>query len=324
MDGRLLRTQLLMVTQAAPDVVPPAITVVIPAFNPGAHLQRAVASVLAQTHTDWELVVVDDGGVEDLSWVEDCDPRVRLLRQANAGVSVARNVGVAATTAPLIAFLDQDDEWLPTKLNRQARAMADGGAALCYSAFTWVWPDGTQDGNYTQPVTYESLLRDDHLCMSSVMVARDQYLIAGGHDPRLAMMQDYDLFLRLLMDGAPAVGVSERLVRYYLHGANASRDYLSAYRERTGLLRAHQRRAQRRDRPSLVAACRAGHARSRSIYGSQAYDAFRASLRGAGFPGIAHLARSLRWQPSVVAQGLSSSARRRFRSMLRGEPTARP
>jgi len=301
-----------MVTQAASDVAAPAIAVVIPAFNPGAYLQRAVASVLVQSHADWELVVVDDGGDEDLSWVGDCDPRVRLLRQANAGVSVARNVGVAATSAPLIAFLDQDDEWLPTKLERQARAMGDGGAALCYSAFSWVRPDGSRDGDYTKPVTYESLLRDDHLCMSSVMVRRDLYLIAGGHDPKLAMMQDFDLFLRLLMDGALAVGVSERLVRYYLHGANASRDYRTAYRERTWVLRAHQRRAQRRGLPDVVAACRAGHARSRSLYGCQAYDAFRASFRGAGFPGIAHLGRSLRWQPSVVARGFSAASRKRF------------
>src|SRR5689334_21469319 len=94
----------------------PSVTVIIPAYNPGPFLERSLGSVLAQSMADLEVIVIDDGGEEDLSWVEQADPRVQLLRQRNAGVSVARNVAAASAASPLLAFLDQDDVWLPEKL----------------------------------------------------------------------------------------------------------------------------------------------------------------------------------------------------------------
>lgn len=103
----------------------PTVAVVIPAYNPGPYLRPALDSVIGQTFTDWECVVVDDGSTEDLSWVDGIDKRVRLITKRNQGVSIARNVGVAATTAPWVAFLDSDDLWYPKKIEAQLATVDD-------------------------------------------------------------------------------------------------------------------------------------------------------------------------------------------------------
>lgn len=96
----------------------PAVSVVIPLYNKGPHIARALNSVLAQTFQDFEVIVVDDGSTDDGAEVvrKFDDPRIRLIHQENQGVSAARNVGVEASRGELVAFLDADDEWLPRHL----------------------------------------------------------------------------------------------------------------------------------------------------------------------------------------------------------------
>ncbi len=113
-------------------IAPPQVSVVIPTWNRAALVREAVASVVAQSARDWELIVVDDGSdddtVEQLGRV--ADPRLRVIGEKRCGnVARLRNLGVAAGTAPLIAFLDSDDLWLPPKLDRQLEAFRASPAA---------------------------------------------------------------------------------------------------------------------------------------------------------------------------------------------------
>ena len=93
------------------------VSIIMPTFNRADTIKRAIRSVQAQTFTDWELIVVDDGSTDDTAArIEGCDPRLKLIRQENQGTAGARNTGLRASAGSYIAFLDSDDEWLPHHL----------------------------------------------------------------------------------------------------------------------------------------------------------------------------------------------------------------
>src|SRR4051794_5813716 len=102
----------------------PAVSVVIPTYNYARFIERALVSVLGQTHRPAEVLVIDDGSTDETATVVDrYATRVRYLRQENSGVSAARNAGVESSTGDLVAFLDADDEWVPNKLELQVEAL---------------------------------------------------------------------------------------------------------------------------------------------------------------------------------------------------------
>lgn len=300
---------------------PSGVTVVIPAYNPGPRLRTALASVSGQAGLEVpvEVIVVDDGGAEDLSYVDRLDPgRIRRVRQPNAGVSVARNVGVRAARHPLVAFLDQDDEWQPDKLARQLAAYAERPEASFHSTgFDWVSDHGEHPSD-PRPPSLTGLLSDGHVCLSSVLVRADWYWDVGGHDPILRMMQDFDLFLRLMLVHGPAVHVSERLVRYHVHDENASRDYRTAAAERLRILGAHELLARHRGDAAVVMAVAAGRARTRELYAHQAIDAARGAARADAAAAVGHLEAAVRFSPSVVARAAMATGRRRVAGLRRG------
>src|SRR5499426_4535699 len=95
----------------------PLVSIIMPTFNRADTIGRAIRSVQAQTFTEWELIVVDDGSTDDtVALIEGCDPRLKLIRQKNQGTAGARNTGLRASAGSYIAFLDSDDEWLPHHL----------------------------------------------------------------------------------------------------------------------------------------------------------------------------------------------------------------
>src|SRR3954452_13254995 len=119
--------------------MPPAVSVVVASRNYGRYLAGAVRSVLGQTFADLELIVIDDGSTDDTSDVIRpflADPRVRYHRTDGLGQSRAKNLGVLQARGPLVAFLDGDDEWLPTKLARQFPLFTDPNVGVVYSRRT--------------------------------------------------------------------------------------------------------------------------------------------------------------------------------------------
>jgi len=196
----------------------PAISVIIPAYNAAATLSQTIASVLAQTDPDFEIVVVDDGSI-DQTW--DClqawaarDARVRPFRFANGGQAIARNRGLAQARGQWIAFLDADDWWTPDKLAAQKAALAaNPQAALAYS-----WTDYVDDrapfshrGSYVslEGAVLPALLQLNFLENGSNPLIRRSALAAVGwpnpadprpiapFDPTLVPSEDWDLWLRL-------------------------------------------------------------------------------------------------------------------------------
>jgi glycosyltransferase involved in cell wall biosynthesis len=184
----------------------PEVSVIIPTYNRRAMLLEAIDSVLAQSFNAFELIVIDDGStdgtLEDLTRLGE---KIRLSRIDHRGPAAARNCGVALARAPLLAFLDSDDLWAPTKLERQLAFMrANPVCAISQTGEIWI-----RDGRRVNPGLrhrkragdiFVDSLRTCLISVSAVIMRTELLRSAGGFDESMAAAEDYDLWLRLLID----------------------------------------------------------------------------------------------------------------------------
>lgn len=209
------------------------VSVIVPTRNRRGLLERAVRSVLAQTHRELELIVVDDGSDDEtpafLADLRRADPRVRVIRNDTCcGGGAARNAGLAAAGGFYTAFLDDDDEWMPEKLERQlpfAESYTIVGC-LSRSEHTRRPPRAPDNVPRLTPITLDDVYFDHGRLSPSVMLTRTDHLRAiGGFDATLAASQGRDLFVRLVHAFGPAVMLETELARHYQrHGQHRITD----------------------------------------------------------------------------------------------------
>lgn len=206
----------------------PLVSVIIPNYNYARFLPQAVDSVLQQTYSRVEVIVVDDGSRDDSESVSAAyGDRIRWFRQENRGVSAARNRGASAAGGEYLAFLDADDYWLPTKLERQLELYRrDTELGLTHCGVEEFDNQGRLSARRLEGmegwVARELLLFERAVILgggSGLMMPRALFEEVGGFDERLSTSADWELFYRLA--SRRRVGfVAEPLVRYRIHGAN--------------------------------------------------------------------------------------------------------
>jgi GT2 family glycosyltransferase len=180
----------------------PNVSVIIPTHNRRDFVREAIASVLAQTYQDFELLVVDDGSTDDTSEVVREFPGLRYIRQENRGVSAARNRGVADSSGKMLAFLDSDDLWQPRKLEMQVEFFAaHPKARICQTEEIWLRKGvRVNPHNKHKKPSGDIFARSLHLCLvspSAVMMQRELFECLGGFDESLPACEDYELWLRI-------------------------------------------------------------------------------------------------------------------------------
>jgi glycosyltransferase involved in cell wall biosynthesis len=209
---------------------------VIPVYNtPGALLREAVESVLGQTHGVLELLVIDDGSSVPLTLKEDGNGVVRVIRQPNGGLGAARNRGIQEARGEFIAFLDSDDLWLPTKIEKQEACLdADLSAVACYTRC--LKSDGFYGfGPYPPMDVHErdfiaSLWSSQFFPPSSTMVRASIAKQIGGYRTGLGNGEDIEFLMRLLQIGTIRQ-VPEELTGYRVHPGQLT---TNAYRKFAG------------------------------------------------------------------------------------------
>jgi len=180
------------------------VTIVIPTFNRSASLKQAIESVRAQEFADWELIVVDDGSEDDTGAMVAGfgDPRIRYVFTEHAGVSAARNRGIALAQRPWICFLDSDDYWMPLKLKRQVCELErDNRYSVIYTNEIWI-RRGIRVNQKKIHQKYSGWIYERclPLCIispSSVLLQRDVLAAEGVFDESLPVCEDYELWLRI-------------------------------------------------------------------------------------------------------------------------------
>jgi glycosyltransferase involved in cell wall biosynthesis len=206
------------------------VSVVIPCYNAEPFIAETIESVLHQTYADFELVLVDDGSTDRTAEIlgSYSDPRVRVIRQANAGISAARNRGVAESRGSHVAFLDNDDLWLPEKLERQVAVLdRDPEIGLVYSDAFVMSEDGRLRNTFSDWMAlpsgqvFEALLARNAIPTSTVMMRRTVFEAVGPFAP-YKISQDYDLWLKCAARYRVAC-IAEPLIKYRHRVAGASR-----------------------------------------------------------------------------------------------------
>lgn len=229
------------------------VSVVIPTYNRATTISRAIQSVLDQTYRDLEVIVVDDGSTDSTQEIlRGFDGRIKVIRQANAGPSSARNCGIKAARGDIVAFLDSDDVWLPSKLERQVEMLMREGRGMpccvCNATLSGTRHEGRTSfdeadikGRFEAGVwlNVTHVLATRFLLFNQVTAVRREALqVTGGFREDLWLLEDYDMALRLSLLGPWGI-INEPLVITHEGAGNRLSD--KAYKDPLALLDAKQK-----------------------------------------------------------------------------------
>lgn len=211
----------------------PKVSVVVPAYNAMNYLPKTLENVLRQTFNDFEVIVINDGSSDEIEqWVSQItDPRVTLISQKNQGLAGARNTGIDHSSGDYIAFLDADDLWEPTKLEKQVHSLDENpDVGLIYTWVAYINDKGDSTGrvfkNQVEGDVWEKLIEHNIVeCGSVAMVRRACFDTVGVFDRNLgSYVEDWDMWLRIA-SRYPFKLVKEPLVYYRQSSSSASRNW---------------------------------------------------------------------------------------------------
>jgi GT2 family glycosyltransferase len=305
------------------DTAVPLVTVLTPAYNVAKYIAEAVDSVLRQTFSDFEYIVLDDGSADDTVAVirrhAGQDPRVRVIKGAHRGLCAVRNAGLSQARGRYVAFLDGDDRWHPRFLERQVALIEslppDVGLVFCRSRMilengTPVFVQWQRSGRYDF---------DDFLVLSnparngsSLLIRKSCFDEVGGFDDTVLTVEDLEMWLRIAERSSTPVlwGGKHFDVDYRLRPGSVTRDKSTGDLAILGLLESHAPRLRRMPpglayvRPAMTAL----------KWGADDGVAEKMARR-AREAGLGRLARSSYGWRLLFWSGLSPAGRRRVRSI---------
>ena len=208
----------------------PLVSVIMPAYNAARFIEQAVESVVAQTYTHWELLIVNDCSTDTTSQMIHQlmakHSQIRFFDQKiNQGVAKTRNIAIDAAAADYIAFLDSDDIWLPNKLEKQLAFMEQHQASVCFSAYQRIDADNNDLNQVKIPaeISYKQLLKSNFIGNLTGI-----YNVNKLGKCRLEPVkhEDYVAWLKLVKQAGKAYGINEVLARYRVYGQSTSSNKL--------------------------------------------------------------------------------------------------
>jgi len=209
----------------------PLVSIIIPVFNGDQYLNDTIESVQAQTYTNWELIITNDGSTDNtgnlIKAKAEQDIRIKIIHQSNLGMGKARNEAIKIATADYLAFIDADDLWQPSKLEKQVNVIMSSGADLIYTS------GHTFSGSPSNTIKYWQVPPGMHgyndffirqlygftIPVLSVLVRKDKVMEVGGfiEDKKAHLAADYQLWLKLMDSKSCFYGIDETLFLYRIH-----------------------------------------------------------------------------------------------------------
>ncbi|MDA5133710.1 glycosyltransferase family 2 protein [Psychrobacter sp. ANT_H3] len=198
----------------------PKISIIMPVFNAKKYIDESIASVICQTYNDWELILIDDCSTDSTyDYLLVCyqeNPKIKLLRNpVNSGAGASRNLGLKRASGQIIAFLDADDIWMPSKLEKQLTFMLNHKSAIIHTSYSFINESGEQISglvNVSKHVNLNSYMRNTEIGMSTVLINKE--IVGNFEFPSIRIHEDAGLWLELLGRGLISDGLNEVLVNY--------------------------------------------------------------------------------------------------------------
>ena len=251
---------------------PPLVSIVIPCYNQAPFLSEAIASALQQSYSSIEVIVVDDGSTDDTSSVAKSYGQVRYVKQANRGVTAARNAGLTMSCGTYVVFLDADDRLLPHAVEAGVESVeANPNYALAFGTFHRIDDKGNKKGGpycfELKSYGFQDFLERNLIGNPGVALYRRCALLSvNGFDPANPAAGDYDLYLRITKL-YPITCHTQVVLEYRRHGGNMSDDPAIMLSGCLGALRKQWRTIK--ENPSLTASYFRGISHWKQYYGEQ-------------------------------------------------------
>lgn len=215
----------------------PLVSVIMPSYNAEKYISESIESVVHQTYANWQLVITDDRSDDRTPEIVEAyrqnDPRIDfVIADQHSGIAATRNQSLARAKGRFVAFLDNDDLWLPDKLEKQVRFMLEKGCAFSYSAYELLNEDGSRKGKTIKTagvVSYRKYLRNTIIGSGTIMLDTQQ--TGSLVMPDNATSDDMALWCKILKDGHQAHPIPEVLMRYRVRSNSASANKLNAAKD---------------------------------------------------------------------------------------------
>ena len=216
------------------------VSIIIPVYHLEKYIRQTMECVLAQDYTDWELILVEDGGgdrsaeiIEEFIEEKGMQDRIRLIHQKDEfGAAAARNTGVRLSNGRYIAYLDGDDVWMPDKLSKELAFLKEKNAAFVFTGYEFADADAVGTGKVVRvpdTLVYKQALKNTTIFTSTVMFDTEKIPREKLMMPKIKS-EDTALWWRLLREGNIAYGLDENLVLYRRPGKSLSSNKLEAIR----------------------------------------------------------------------------------------------
>lgn len=215
----------------------PLVSIIMPSYNAEKYITESIESVLHQTYGNWELLVTDDCSSDQTpaivqSYAEK-EPRIDfVIAPKHSGIAETRNQSIARASGRFVAFLDNDDLWVPEKLEKQVRFLLENDYAFVYSAYELMNEDGSPKGKTIKTagvIDYDKYLKNTIIGSGTIML--DTEKTGSLQMPHNATSDDMALWCKILKDGHRAYPMKEVLMRYRVRGNSASANKLKAAKD---------------------------------------------------------------------------------------------
>jgi glycosyltransferase involved in cell wall biosynthesis len=214
----------------------PLVSVILPVFNGECYVSQAIESVLSQHYVQSELIVVDDGSLDNSASIARSYKEVHVLHQHNQGVAVARNSGITAARGTFIAFIDQDDLWSPNKLNVQVHYLMKNPEVQYVNAWTKVF---VEQGHALMSRYTSDFMEHAHKArtLGTFVARKSLFERVGIFQPKFRIACDVEWFVRLKGYSVPSYIIPEVLLYKRIHNSNLSSDIRTNRKEVFTILR---------------------------------------------------------------------------------------